>query len=600
MSTLSAARAGETPAAARVSPPLGAVPTARGVRFALFTTTARAAAVRLHEPRSREALATFPMRESAPGLFEVEVEGVRAGALYKLVLDGRELPDPYARFLPDGVHGVARVEAPGRPPLSSFVPPPLHRWVIYELHVGTFTPEGTYRAAIDRLDHLADLGINVIELMPVAAFAGERGWGYDGVALYAPFAGYGEPDDLRALVQEAHARGIAVLLDVVYNHFGPAGNYLPGYAPEYFTAKHQTGWGDAPSYGEPHMRRLVLDNARYWLEEFDLDGLRLDATHAILDDQRPHILTELAALARSFPRRRVLIAEDERNDPALVEQHGLDALWADDFHHVVRVTATAERDGYYAAYRGGADELARVIERGWLYEGQRYPPSGKPRGCPSTLARKQLVYCIQNHDQIGNRALGNRLTDDVSIDAFAGVSLLLLFLPAIPLLFMGQEWAATSPFAFFTDHEAALGTKVTEGRRAEFAHFRAFEDPALRERIPDPQARDTFLRSKLAWQERTEGVHATTLHLYRSMLHLRAEDPVLSAEGSVRAEVRGGLLVVTRACAAGRRVLLFNPTDAPIADARLAYGSASVLLASAPIIGGRLPARGAAVLEVDP
>ncbi|HVJ89947.1 MAG TPA: malto-oligosyltrehalose trehalohydrolase, partial [Labilithrix sp.] len=511
-------------------PQLGATPTPRGVHFALFATTATSASVRLFEADMRSVRATVPLRATAPHVFEGEVEGIGAGALYKFVLDGRELPDPYARFLPDGVHGVARVE-PRHVARSSFEAPPLHRWVIYELHVGTFTPEGTYRAAAAKVDYLADLGINVIELMPVASFAGARGWGYDGVAVYAPFAGYGEPDDLRALVEAAHARNIVVLLDVVYNHLGPSGNYLCAYAPDYFTAKHQTAWGDAPNYADIHMRRLVIENVRYWFEQFDFDGLRLDATHGIVDESVPHILAELARVARSCGRRRILIAEDERNLPALVEEDGLDAIWADDFHHALHVTLTGERDGYYAAYEGGAAELARVIEKGWLYEGQVYAPTEEPRGRRATLSHEHLVYCIQNHDQVGNRALGNRLTEDVSLEAFMGASLLLLFLPALPLIFMGQEWAATTPFIYFTDHEAELGAAVTRGRRDEFKKFRAFHDPTLRERIPDPQALSTFERSKLRWSERSSGRHAEVLSLYRKMLHLRAHDAVLSSQG---------------------------------------------------------------------
>lgn len=576
---------------------LGATPTRNGARFALFATTTRSAAVRLFEPGTLAVRTTIPLRASAGHLFEADVEGIGPGTLYKFVLDGREFPDPYARFLPHGVHGPARVEDRGSRPPDPFVARPMHQWVIYEIHVGASTPEGTYRAAMGKLEHLAGLGVNVIELMPVASFAGSRGWGYDGVALYAPFSGYGEPQDLRELVRQAHARGIAVMLDVVYNHLGPAGNYLPAYSPDYFTSDHKTAWGDAPNFAEPHMRGLVLDNVRYWLEEFDFDGLRLDATHGIVDPSASHILSEIARVAHSFDRPRVLLAEDERNDPALVEKYGLDGVWADDFHHSVRVTLTGERDGYYSAYHGGAEELARTIDKGWLYEGQPYPPTQQPRGRPATLRKQNLVYCIQNHDQVGNRALGDRLTDHVSAEAFAGVSMLLLFLPAVPLIFMGQEWASSTSFLFFTDHEEELGAAITRGRRAEFKDFRGFEDPVLREQIPDPQAASTFERSKLDWGEPARGHHAAMVELYRQMLHLRATDPVLSAEGTVSAIAEAGLVVVTRESAGGRRVLLFNPTDTAIANAQLGYG-ATPLLASASPDGGRLPPRSATVLGV--
>jgi maltooligosyltrehalose trehalohydrolase len=545
---------------------------------------------------------TIPLEPVAPGVFAREVEGLGAGALYTFVLDGRELPDPYARFLPYGVHGPARVEprivAPRR---DGFVPPPFERWVIYELHVGTFTPQGTYAGVEAKLDHLVDLGVNAIELMPIASFVGSRGWGYDGVALFAPHAAYGDPADLRRLVRAAHDRGIAMILDVVYNHFGPTGNYLSAYAPEYLTSAHQTAWGDAPSFGDPRMRRLVLDNARYWLEQFDFDALRLDATHGIFDDSPEHVLAELARVARSLDPPRVLVAEDERNLPELVTEHGLDGIWADDFHHALRVTLTGERDGYYAAYRGGAEELARVIERGWLYEGQRYEPTGQPRGKPATLPKQRLVHGIQNHDQIGNRAFGERLSVDVSLDAYLGASALLLFLPRVPLLFMGQEWAASTPFLYFTDHEPEIGEAVTRGRREELGAFRAFRGDGARGPIPDPQALDTFERSRLAWREREREPHARCLALYRRLLELRARDPVLSRpRGALRARVEegtgGALLVVTRADGAGgERVLLYNTSDAPVRDGRLARGF-ELLVATSHVAGDAMPARAAAVL----
>jgi maltooligosyltrehalose trehalohydrolase len=437
------------------------------------------------------------------------------------------------------------------------------------MHVGAFTPDGTWRAAGEHLDDLVRLGVNAIEVMPIAAFAGSRGWGYDGVALYAPFAPYGEPDDLRAFVSACHARGLAVVLDVVYNHFGPAGNYLGAYAPEYFTAEHQTPWGNAPDFTEPHLRRLVLDNARYWLEEFDFDGLRLDATHAIIDDSPLHVLAELASIAASLSPKRVLIAEDERNDPRLVTSHHLDAIWADDFHHVLHAITTSERDGYYGAYTADVTELARTIERGWRYEGEIYEPWRAPRGRSAVeLDAGNLVYCVQNHDQIGNRAFGTRLHHEAGVDAHASAAMLLLFLPMVPLLFMGEEWAASAPFLYFTDFDAELGRAVTSGRREEFARFRAFADPELRAKIPDPQAPSTFESSRLKWEERTRAPHARVLALYQRMLALRSSDPVLSApsRATMACETHGSLLVVRRWLGADDRVLLFNPgrATAPI------------------------------------
>jgi maltooligosyltrehalose trehalohydrolase len=543
---------------------LGAKVTARGVQFGAFASAARECSVRLFDP-ARRAQRTLPLEPLGAGYFALEVPGLSAGALYKLVLDGQELPDPYARFLPDGVHGVARVESSehsfrnARP-----APMPLARQVIYELHVGTFTKEGTYRAAQARLPYLAELGVTTIELMPLSSFPGARGWGYDGVAHFAPFAAYGSPDELRDFVDEAHGLGLRVLLDVVYNHFGPAGNYLGAYSDRYFTSDLHTPWGEAPRFAEAPMRRYVLDNALYWLEEFRFDGLRLDATHAIVDPSEQHVLHDLVLAVRAAIPGALLIVEDERNEPECVTKLGFDAIWADDFHHQLRVTLTGERDGYYAGYEPGVEGLARVIERGWLYEGQPFPTNGKPRGRPAEqLEPPAFVYCIQNHDQIGNRALGQRLNHEVSLDAYCLASVLLLFLPMTPLLFMGQEWAASTPFLFFTAHDAELGAHVTAGRRREFAHFAAFSEPALQQAIPDPQGAETFRRSKLDWDECTEAAHARVGDLYRRLLKLRREDEILNQvarRADVRVRTHGSVLAVWRGDPAGRpgRLLLAN------------------------------------------
>jgi maltooligosyltrehalose trehalohydrolase len=542
----------------------------QGTTFRVFSTTAKKVAVRL------DSGATHPMKEGEPNVFEAHVADAGAGTLYKFVLDeDRELPDPYARFLPQGVHSFARVEARAgnyewkHPPVER----PLAEHVIYELHVGTFTPEGTFAAARSKLSYLADLGITAIELLPLNAFAGERGWGYDGVSLYAPHAAYGEPNDLRAFVDDAHALGLAVFLDVVYNHFGPAGNYLSAYAPEYFTSEVKNLWGDAPNYAHPAMRRLVIDNARYWLEEFRFDGLRLDAVHAIVDTARPTVLEDLRKeIDQLKPPRRLLFAEDDRNQPALVRSGGpFDAIWTDDFHHQVRTTLTGEKDGYFKAYPASVAEVAKAIERGWIYEGQTYEPWGSARGNPSgDLPAESFVFCIQNHDQVGNRALGERLTKHVSLDAYCALSTLLLFLPMTPLLFMGQEWAASTPFLFFTDHEADLGEKVREGRRSEFKTFDAFRDPAMRERIPDPQSRKTFEASKLVWEEREQRPHDRVLRLYKSLLHLRHTDRVLRADPKtartrMSANADGRLLIVQRWLPSREeeRVLMVNLSAEP-------------------------------------
>ena len=580
---------------------LGATVTADGTRFAVWSSRAKDVRVRLFSDRTQvDRDEELTRREG--GIFDAELRGVGPGALYKFVVDGRELPDPYARFLPFGVHGPARVEA--RPPARirerRFQPPALERWVLYELHVGTFTPEGTWRAAKGRLDALVDLGINAVEVMPIAAFAGTRGWGYDGVALFAPFAGYGAPDDVRDFVAACHDRGIAVVLDDVYNHFGPDGNYLSAYSPEYFTPHHRTAWGDAPDYGEPHLRRLVLQNARYWLGEFDFDGLRLDATHAILDDSPTHILAELASVGAAFSPKRTIIAEDERNDPGLVARDHLDALWADDFHHEVHVLLTGERDGYYAAYTPSVAALARTIERGWLYEGEIYAPWKKARGrAAPDLEAWRFVYAIQNHDQIGNRPFGTRLGQDAGLDAQAAAAVLLLFLPMVPLLFMGEEWGASSPFLYFTDHAGELGRAVTEGRHAEFAHFAGFSDPSVRDRIPDPQAPATFERSRLEWGEREREPHARILALYKHAIALRRSDAVLAspARDRLACEANGSLLAVRRWLGEEQRVLLFNAgvSDAP---APFAFTRDDVLVASTKLERvDRVPGRAALVVR---
>jgi maltooligosyltrehalose trehalohydrolase len=559
--------------------PLGAFPGAHSTRFAAYFTSGESCEVRLHDVDGR-APRTIPLAARGDGYHEGEVEGVGHGALYKFVLDGREFPDPYARFLPRGVHGPAMVVEPRhRWSHGTGVVRPLRDHVIYELHVGTFSRAGTYEGVRERLQYLSALGVTAIELMPLSAFAGARGWGYDGVAPYAPFAGYGTPDELRALIDEAHGHGLAMILDVVYNHFGPAGNYLSAFSPEYFSHELRNAWGDAPNFAHPVVRRFILENALYWLEEFRFDGLRLDATHAIEDPSPWHVLRELAVEVKRLRPTKLLIAEDERNSPRIVRELGMNAVWADDFHHQVRVTLTGEQDGYYRAYRPGVGGIAETIRNGWLYRGQVYAPTGRPRGEPaSQLRAEELVYCLQNHDQVGNRAVGDRLCHSVSTDAYCAASALLLFLPMTPLLFMGQEWAASSPFQFFTDHDDELGPKVSAGRRAEFKGFAAFADDP--EAIPDPQDALTFVRSKLPWDERNQGEHSRVLDLYQSLLRFRRSDPVLtsSSRDDLEVECHGPILAVRRWSQAGDRLLLVNFSPEP------ASPPASRFLARRPVL----------------
>ncbi|HVV50003.1 MAG TPA: malto-oligosyltrehalose trehalohydrolase [Polyangia bacterium] len=569
-------------------PLLGATVEDGRLHVGLYTTTAARCQVRLYQADGTPG-ALHPMTraagEGSAGFWRVEIPGAGYGTRYKLVLDGQELPDPYARFLPEGVDGAALVVDPAYGWRHRPVSRPLAEHVVYELHVGTFSPEGTYAGVAKRLPELAELGVTAVELMPLAAFAGARGWGYDGVALFAPHAPYGTPADLKALVDQAHGLGLAVFLDVVYNHFGPAGNYLTSYSPDYFTSEIKNAWGDSPNYAHPLMRRLVLDNALYWLREFHFDGLRLDAIHAITDPSPRHLLRELVDRVSELDPRPLLIAEDERNDPDAVRKLGLDALWADDFHHVVRVSLTGERDGYLACYQPGAAEIARVIERGWLFEGQTFPLTGKPRGKPATdLDAAAFVYCIQNHDQVGNRAMGDRLNAAISLEQYRAASMLLLFLPATPLLFMGQEWAATTPFQYFTNHEEGLGKLISEGRRQEFRHFKAFADPALRDAIPDPQAAQTFERSRLNWDERRTDPHAGVLALYRELLRLRRSDPVLrdATRRGLQARAVGEVLIVERRSGAEKRTLLvnFGRSAAPFGELGPRSGTEEVIFRS--------------------
>ncbi|WP_229780636.1 malto-oligosyltrehalose trehalohydrolase [Deinococcus malanensis] len=539
-------------------PSLGAVPGPEGTTFRMWSTHAREAALMVYDG---DRASRRPLQAAGQGVFEGTFADLGPGTRYKFEVSGQAFPDPYARWLPEGVHGPAVVWA------SSYVPrhaPPQrqrHELVIYELHVGTFTPEGTYRAAAKRLGHLRDLGITAIELLPLSAFPGQRGWGYDGVAHFAPFAPYGPPEDLQAFIDEAHGHGLLVLLDMVYNHFGPDGNYLGAYSPQYFTPAHQTPWGSAPDYTQPFMRQLAVDSAEHWLRTYGFDGFRLDATHEIVDTSEQHILSELTGRTHAWGQERgaatFVFCEDDRNFPPLVQDTGADGIWTDDFHHQVRVVLTGEQDGYYAAYRPDVADLARCIERGWLYEGQPWPLSGKPRGLASDgLDAPAFVYCIQNHDQIGNRATGDRLQETAGEEGFLAASALLLFLPMTPLLFQGQEWMASTPFQFFSDFSGDLGRQVTEGRLAEFAGFEGFGAHT----VPDPQAPSTFRHSTLDWAEPRNDVHARVLEVYRKLLRLRREDPVLghASRGELQAGSAGPVLWVERRLGRQRRLLLVN------------------------------------------
>jgi glycogen operon protein len=524
--------------------PVGASVEGDGTRFRVWAPGHRSVDVVLYGP---DAERVVPMQAEGEGYFAAHVPGVGAGARYKLRLDGGDtFPDPASRSQPDGVHEASEVVDPTafRWTDGAWKGMPLEDMVIYELHVGTVTEEGTFDALVHRLDDLVALGATAIEPMPVCAFPGERNWGYDGVGLYAVTHAYGGPEGLRRLVDAAHARGLAVVLDVVYNHFGPEGNYLPAFTNgKIFTEAHHTPWGAAINYdgeGSRAVRELVILNALHWAHEYHVDGLRLDATHAILDDSPQHLLAELAERVRaSLPADRpfVLIAEDDRNERAVVTPAsegglGLDGVWADDFHHQVRVRTAGDRESYFADFTGSVRDLAATLRKGWFFEGQLARHRGEERGTPAAdIPPRAFVHCIQNHDQVGNRPLGDRLHDVVGLPAYRAASALLLLSPYTPMLWMGQEWAASTPFQYFTDHPEELGKLVTEGRRNEFKSFTAFSDPTNRERIPDPQSPETFRRSVLRWDERTRAPHAGVLELYRVLLRLRRQHPALRRRG---------------------------------------------------------------------
>jgi len=585
---------------------LGAHAEPGGLRFTAWSDRARLISAVIYDApgRIRNELQLEPLGES--GYFTALATGLEPGCLYDFRLDGQLAVDPYARDLPHGVHGPARVPSalPARKHPKRAIALDRNE-IFYELHVGTFTPEGTFQSALTRLPYLRELGVTVIELMPVAAFAGRFGWGYDGVALFAPFAGYGSPEDLHAFVDAAHGHGLGVVLDVVYNHLGPAGNALPAFSDSYFDAQRSNAWGQAPALEAQPFRRLVLSNAEYWLNTFGFDGLRLDATHALEPGGDPHILAELSRVARACEPPAVLIAEDERNDPRSLLNHGIDGAWSDDFHHVLHVRLTEEREGYYRAFEGDLTELARVIERGQLFEGQTIPGSTKTRGkSASGVPASRFLFALQNHDQVGNRARGERLHHLSDSTVFRAITLLLAFLPATPLLFMGQEWGASSPFLYFSDHEGELGRAVSEGRRKEFSHFSAFQ--AEGDDIPDPQAESTFRASKLDWSEQATGEHQVTLELTRRALELRRTDPVLRSATQLSAGVTHDCLWVLRSIARDSRLLLFNPGAARSLSEVRGYSpkETRMLLASHPMPLARaqfdLPAASAILLAVSP
>ena len=475
----------------------------------------------------------LPMSRTAGGWWTCSADSAGAGTEYAFSLDGGPpRADPRSAFQPRGIDGPSRLvdHASFRWSDQGWRGVPLPGSVLYECHIGTFSAAGTFAGAIEHLGHLVDLGVNVLEIMPVADFSGNRGWGYDPVNLFAPHHAYGGPDQLKRLVDAAHGLGLAVIVDVVYNHLGPAGNYLPEFGP-YLTSRHLTGWGEAVNFDGPdsgEVRRLVIDNALMWLRDYHVDGLRIDAVHAIRDTSATHILAELSAdvraLAADLGRSLILIAENEVIDPRLVTSadvggYGLDACWADYWHHAVHAALTGERAGYYRDF-GPLPVLAKAASQAWVYDDGSAPP-GRPWKEP---AGSQFVVCTQNHDQVGNRGAGERSSALISESRLRVAATLLLTAPFVPMIFQGEEWGATSPFPYFTDHaDDGLAEAVRAGRQAEFAEF-----GWAPEAIPDPQDISTFERAKLDWTEPAKDSHADLLDWYRRLIELRAEHPDLA------------------------------------------------------------------------
>jgi maltooligosyltrehalose trehalohydrolase len=489
------------------------------------------------------------MRKDADGYAEVFAPSADPGARYgfRLDQDKKLYPDPASRYQPDGVHAPSEVVDPARYRWhdTNWKGPTLARQVIYELHVGTFTPEGTWSGAASKLSHLADLGVTLIEMMPVAAFPGRFGWGYDGVAMFAPVRLYGEPDDLRAFIDAAHQHGIGVILDVVYNHLGPDGNYLPCFSDFYVTKKYPNEWGDALNFdgeGSAPVREFFCANAAYWVREFHFDGLRLDATQQIFDDSPEHLVAAVTRNVREAAagRRTIVVAENEPQHSRLVrpiEQggFGLDALWNDDFHHSARVALTGHSEAYFSVYSGRANELLAAARHGFLYQGQPYPWQKKPRGMPTRgVAPERFVSFIENHDQVANSGRGLRMPDLTGPGKFRAMTALMLLMPSTPMLFQGQEFASRTPFLYFCDHNPELDKAVAKGRRKFLLQF-----PSLRQVDLDrPGAEETFRKCILDWSERDGNEAAVRLH--KDLIALRRSDPVFAQVSKV--EIDGAVL----------------------------------------------------------
>ena len=488
---------------------------------------------------------TFPLTSKARGWWSGAVETAGPGTDYGFLLNGAEppLPDPRSRWQPQGVHGPSRIvdDAAFAWGDAGWQAPPLSSALIYELHIGSFTPEGTFRSTEERLDYLKDLGVTHVELMPIANFPGKRGWGYDGVDFYAPFNAYGDPDDLKHLVNACHAKGLAVVLDVVYNHFGPVGNYVGNYGP-YLTDSHSTPWGGAVNFeeaGSTEVRRFLIDNALMWFRDYHMDGLRLDAVHAFNDRTAIHFLEQLNGEVRSLEASRgkhfMLIAESDLNDPRIVKAeeaggYGLDAQWSDDFHHALFSVISGERAGYYADF-GTIADLAKSLRCVFVYDGGYSEHRSRNHGRPVVgLSGHRFIGFVQNHDQVGNRAQGERVSHEAGEGRAKVAAALVLTAPFVPMLFQGEEFGASAPFLYFTDFDdPKLGQAISEGRKKEFVGFGWSPDA-----IADPQDEESFLRSRLNWAELGDPEHASLLQWHKDLVRLRHSQTALS-DGNLNA-----------------------------------------------------------------
>jgi maltooligosyltrehalose trehalohydrolase len=518
---------------------MGAELASGGVHFRVFAPKRKQVEVVIES--SGAPARTLMLTRSDDGYFAGLCDGVRAGALYRLRLDGdaKLLPDPASRFQPDGPHGPSQVVDPSSFTWTDQAWPgvKLRGQVVYELHVGTFTKEGTFASAMRELEELRDAGITLIEMMPIAEFPGRFGWGYDGVDLYAPTRLYGKPDDLRAFVDRAHALGVGVILDVVYNHLGPSGNYLTQFSDHYFTKKYENEWGDALDFEtEAGVRAYFVENAGYWIDELHFDGLRLDATQSIHDASPRHVIMEIGERARAAAGKRsiVLVSENEPQHTKLIRPvdrggYGLDALWNDDFHHSARVALTGRREAYYSSTHGTPQELLSAVKWGYLFQGQYYPWQKQSRGMPALdIEPPGFVLYTQNHDQVANSARGKRLHDLTSPGANRAITALLLLAPGTPMLFQGQEFAASAPVYYFADHEKELAELVATGRGTFLEQFPSLRDEKTNALRVPPHDLAAFMSSKLDLGERE--THREAYDLTKDLLRMRREDPVFAAQ----------------------------------------------------------------------